>query len=171
MPTTIQTPSSHEPPIVGVIMGSRNDWETMKSTSEILDLLGIPHERRVVSAHRTPLQMMQYASSASHRGLKIIIAGAGGAAHLPGMVASETILPVIGVPIQSRALQGLDSLLSIVQMPGGVPVATMAIGPSGAKNAAIFAARILSIHDAALRERLQLFVRQQSDDVLATAEL
>jgi len=171
MMTTAQTPNIHEPPIVGVIMGSRNDWETMKSTSEMLDLLGIPHERRVVSAHRTPLQMMQYASSASHRGLKIIIAGAGGAAHLPGMVASETILPVIGVPIQSRALQGLDSLLSIVQMPGGVPVATMAIGPSGAKNAAIFAARILAIHDPALRERLQLFVRQQSDDVLATAEL
>ena len=169
--TTAQTPNIHEPPIVGVIMGSRNDWETMKSTSEMLDLLGIPHERRVVSAHRTPLQMMQYASSASHRGLKIIIAGAGGAAHLPGMVASKTILPVIGVPIQSRALQGLDSLLSIVQMPGGVPVATMAIGSSGAKNAAIFAARILAIHDPALRERLQLFVRQQSDDVLATAEL
>lgn len=152
-------------------MGSRNDWETMRSASEILDLLGIPHERRVVSAHRTPLQMMQYASSASHRGLKIIIAGAGGAAHLPGMVASETILPVIGVPIQSRALQGLDSLLSIVQMPGGVPVATMAIGPAGAKNAAVFAARILAIHDLPLRERLQAFVRQQSDDVLATAEL
>ncbi len=152
-------------------MGSRNDWETMRSASEILDLLGIPHERRVVSAHRTPLQMMQYASSASHRGLKIIIAGAGGAAHLPGMVASETILPVIGVPIQSRALQGLDSLLSMVQMPGGVPVATMAIGPAGAKNAAVFAARILAIHDLPLRERLQAFVRQQSDDVLATAEL
>jgi 5-(carboxyamino)imidazole ribonucleotide mutase len=164
-------PSSHEPPIVGVIMGSRNDWETMKSASEMLDFFGIAHERRVVSAHRTPLQMMQYASSASHRGLKVIIAGAGGAAHLPGMVASETILPVIGVPIQSKALQGLDSLLSIVQMPGGVPVATMAIGASGAKNAAILAARILAIHDTALRDRLQAFVLQQSDDVLATAEL
>ncbi len=164
-------PSSHEPPIVGVIMGSRNDWETMKSASEMLDFFGIAHERRVVSAHRTPLQMMQYASSASHRGLKVIIAGAGGAAHLPGMVASETILPVIGVPIQSKALQGLDSLLSIVQMPGGVPVATMAIGASGAKNAAILAARILAIHDPALRDRLQAFVLQQSDDVLATAEL
>ncbi len=122
------------PPIVSVIMGSRNDWETMKAASEILDLLGIVHERRVVSAHRTPLQMMQYASSASHRGLKVIIAGAGGAAHLPGMVASETILPVIGVPIQSRALQGLDSLLSIVQMPGGIPVATMAIGTAAQKT-------------------------------------
>jgi 5-(carboxyamino)imidazole ribonucleotide mutase len=164
-------PSSLDPPIVGVIMGSRNDWETMKAASELLDHFGIAHERRVVSAHRTPLQMMQYASSASHRGLKVIIAGAGGAAHLPGMVASETVLPVIGVPIQSRALQGLDSLLSIAQMPGGVPVATMAIGVAGAKNAAILAARILAIHDATLRERLAAFVRQQSDDVLATAEL
>lgn len=171
MPPEPNAPSSLEPPIVGVIMGSRNDWETMKSASEMLDHFGIAHERRVVSAHRTPLQMMQYASSASHRGLKVIIAGAGGAAHLPGMVASETILPVIGVPIQSRALQGLDSLLSIVQMPGGVPVATMAIGPAGAKNAAILAARILAIHDSNLRERLVAFIRQQSDDVLATAEL
>jgi 5-(carboxyamino)imidazole ribonucleotide mutase len=171
MSLELHTPSSHEPPIVGVIMGSRNDWETMKAASELLDHFGIYHERRVVSAHRTPLQMMQYASSASHRGLKVIIAGAGGAAHLPGMVASETILPVIGVPIQSRALQGLDSLLSIVQMPGGVPVATMAIGAAGAKNAAILAARILAIQDATLRERLAAFVRQQSDDVLATAEL
>lgn len=171
MPPEPNAPSSHDPPIVGVIMGSRNDWETMKAASDLLDQFGIAHERRVVSAHRTPLQMMQYASSASHRGLKVIIAGAGGAAHLPGMVASETVLPVIGVPIQSRALQGLDSLLSIVQMPGGVPVATMAIGVAGAKNAAIFAARILAIHDAALRERLAAFVSQQSDDVLATAEL
>lgn len=152
-------------------MGSRNDWETMKAASEMLDHFGIAHERRVVSAHRTPLQMMQYASSALHRGLKVIIAGAGGAAHLPGMVASETILPVIGVPIQGRALQGLDSLLSIVQMPSGIPVATMAIGSSGAKNAGILAARILAIHDPLLRERLQEFMRQQSDDVLATAEL
>lgn len=171
MPTAAQPPNSHDPPIVGVIMGSRNDWETMKAASELLDHLGIAHERRVVSAHRTPIQMMQYASSASHRGLKVIIAGAGGAAHLPGMVASETILPVIGVPIQSRALQGLDSLLSIAQMPGGVPVATMAIGVAGAKNAAILAARILAIQDVVLRERLAEFVRQQSDDVLATAEL
>lgn len=171
MPTVAQPPNSLDPPIVGVIMGSRNDWETMKAASELLDHLGIAHERRVVSAHRTPIQMMQYASSASHRGLKVIIAGAGGAAHLPGMVASETILPVIGVPIQSRALQGLDSLLSIAQMPGGVPVATMAIGVAGAKNAAILAARILAIQDVVLRERLAEFVRQQSDDVLATAEL
>ena len=171
MITPSNNPSAHDPPIVGVIMGSRNDWKTMKVASETLDHFGISHERRVVSAHRTPLQMMQYASSASHRGLKVIIAGAGGAAHLPGMVASETLLPVIGVPIQSRALQGLDSLLSIVQMPGGIPVATMAIGSAGAKNAAILAARILAIHDGSLRERLQEFMRQQSDDVLATAEL
>lgn len=166
MPNTVSSP-----PIVGVIMGSRNDWETMKVASQTLQLLGIAHERRVVSAHRTPLQMMQYASSASSRGLKVIVAGAGGAAHLPGMVASETMLPVIGVPIQSRALQGLDSLLSIVQMPAGVPVATMAIGASGAKNAALLAARILALEDDALRERLQQFVTQQTDDVLATAEL
>ena len=159
------------PPIVSVIMGSRNDWETMKAASEVLDLLEIVHERRVVSAHRTPLQMMQYASSASHRGLKVIIAGAGGAAHLPGMVASETTLPVIGVPIQSRALQGLDSLLSIVQMPGGIPVATMAIGTAGAKNAALFAARILALEDEALRGRLKQFINDQTDAVLATAEL
>jgi len=159
------------PPIVSVIMGSRNDWETMKVAAETLDLLEIVHERRVVSAHRTPLQMMQYASSASHRGLKVIIAGAGGAAHLPGMVASETTLPVIGVPIQSRALQGLDSLLSIVQMPGGIPVATMAIGTAGAKNAALFAARILALEDEALRGRLKQFINDQTDAVLATAEL
>ena len=169
-PISLAQPSS-EPPIVGVIMGSRNDWKTMKATSEMLDHFGIAHERRVVSAHRTPTQMIQYASSASHRGLKVIIAGAGGAAHLPGMIASETILPVIGVPVQSKALNGLDSLLSIVQMPGGVPVATMAIGASGAKNAALLAARILALNDTALRDQLQEFVRKQSDDVLATAEL
>lgn len=165
------TSSPSAPPIVGVIMGSRNDWETMKYASETLDQLGIVHEKRVVSAHRTPQQMMQYASSAVHRGLKVIIAGAGGAAHLPGMVASETTLPVIGVPIQSRALQGLDSLLSIVQMPGGIPVATMAIGQAGAKNAAILAARILALEDEALRYRLQQLMDQQTDDVLATSEL
>jgi 5-(carboxyamino)imidazole ribonucleotide mutase len=164
-------PDNLSPPIVSVIMGSRNDWETMKVASEMLDLLEIVHERRVVSAHRTPQQMMQYATSASHRGLKVIIAGAGGAAHLPGMIASETTLPVIGVPIQSRALQGLDSLLSIVQMPGGIPVATMAIGTSGAKNAALMAARILALHDEQLRNRLKQFMTEQTDDVLATAEL
>lgn len=159
------------PPLVGVIMGSRNDWETMVHASETLTSLGIPHEKRVVSAHRTPQQMMRYAALASTRGLRVIIAGAGGAAHLPGMVASETSLPVIGVPIQSRALQGLDSLLSIVQMPGGIPVATMAIGAAGAKNAAILAARILALHDQPLQDRLHQMMRQQTEEVLATAEL
>jgi len=152
-------------------MGSRNDWETMVHASEMLTALGIPHEKRVVSAHRTPQQMMQYAASASTRGLRVIIAGAGGAAHLPGMVASETPLPVIGVPIQSRALQGLDSLLSIVQMPGGIPVATMAIGAAGAKNAAILAARILALQDQPLLDRLQQMMQRQTEDILANSEL
>ena len=157
--------------LVGVIMGSRNDWETMKGAVDILAKLEIPHEKLVVSAHRTPARMVSYAQSASKRGLKVIIAGAGGAAHLPGMVASETNLPVVGVPVQSRALQGLDALLSIVQMPGGIPVATMSIGTSGAKNAGIYAARILSLHDDALRDRLEAFVNQQTQAVLDSAEL
>ncbi len=165
------TQSPPPPPVVGVIMGSRNDWETMVHASEMLTALGIPHEKRVVSAHRTPQQMMQYAASASTRGLRVIIAGAGGAAHLPGMVASETPLPVIGVPIQSRALQGLDSLLSIVQMPGGIPVATMAIGAAGAKNAAILAARILALQDQPLLDRLQQMMQRQTEDILANSEL
>lgn len=156
---------------VGVIMGSRNDWDTMKYAADVLDELGIANERMVVSAHRTPARMVAYASQASERGLKVIIAGAGGAAHLPGMVASETNLPVIGVPVQSRALQGLDSLLSIVQMPGGIPVATMSIGNSGAKNAGIYAARILSLSDEGLAKRLQAFVQKQTDAVLESAEL
>ncbi|MGI9471603.1 MAG: 5-(carboxyamino)imidazole ribonucleotide mutase [Rubripirellula sp.] len=156
---------------VGVIMGSRNDWETMKHAADVLDQLQIPHERLVVSAHRTPARMAAYSETASDRGLKVIIAGAGGAAHLPGMVASETNLPVIGVPVQSRALQGLDSLLSIVQMPGGIPVATMSIGASGAKNAGIFAARILSLSDKALSGRLQEMIRLQTEAVLESAEL
>ncbi|MEM6776747.1 MAG: 5-(carboxyamino)imidazole ribonucleotide mutase [Planctomycetota bacterium] len=156
--------------LVGVIMGSANDWETMSASASILDELRIPHERSVVSAHRTPKRMFDYAQSAQSRGLRVIIAGAGGAAHLPGMVASETSLPVIGVPIQSRALQGLDSLLSIVQMPGGVPVATMAIGTAGARNAGILAARILALSDADLSVRLNDFVQRQHDAVLATAE-
>lgn len=158
-------------PLVGVIMGSRNDWATMTHACEMLDVLGVAYEKSVVSAHRTPARMFQYASSAARRGLRVIIAGAGGAAHLPGMVASETVLPVIGVPIQSRALQGLDSLLSIVQMPGGIPVATMAIGNAGAKNAGIMAARILAISDPELTVRLELFIRQQHDDVIASADL
>jgi 5-(carboxyamino)imidazole ribonucleotide mutase len=156
---------------VGVIMGSRNDWETMKHAADVLTELKIEHECTVVSAHRTPQRMMAYAGSAFDRGLKVIIAGAGGAAHLPGMVASETNLPVIGVPVQSRALQGLDSLLSIVQMPGGIPVATMAIGGSGAKNAAILAARILALSDEGLRTRLEAFVQQQTDSVLNATDL
>lgn len=156
---------------VGVIMGSRNDWETMKHAADVLDQLQIPNERLVVSAHRTPARMAAYAESAAERGLKVIIAGAGGAAHLPGMVASETHLPVIGVPVQSRALQGLDSLLSIVQMPGGIPVATMSIGTAGAKNAGIYAARILSLGDEALRERLQDMIQRQTEAVLESAEL
>lgn len=158
-------------PRVGVIMGSRSDWETMSHACEMLERLGVAHERRVVSAHRTPQRMMEYAASAQSRGLKVIIAGAGGAAHLPGMVASETLLPVIGVPVQSRALQGLDSLLSICQMPGGVPVATMAIGKSGAKNAALLAARILALEDRELGARLDAFVSAQTAAVLEAAEL
>ncbi len=157
--------------VVGIIMGSRNDWDTMQEAAKLLDQLQVPHERLVVSAHRTPARMSAYASSAADRGLKVIIAGAGGAAHLPGMVASETNLPVIGVPVQSRALQGLDSLLSIVQMPGGIPVATMAIGTSGAKNAGIFAARILALSDAKLRKRLDAMVKEQTEAVLKSAEL
>lgn len=157
--------------LVGVIMGSRNDWKTMQAAATVLDELEIPNERLVVSAHRTPSRMVQYATTAAQRGLKVIIAGAGGAAHLPGMVASETVLPVIGVPVQSRALRGLDSLLSIVQMPGGIPVATMSIGTSGAKNAGILAARILSLSDEATGHRLEAFVQRQTAAVLETAEL
>uniref|UniRef100_UPI00384D1AA1 5-(carboxyamino)imidazole ribonucleotide mutase n=1 Tax=Neorhodopirellula lusitana TaxID=445327 RepID=UPI00384D1AA1 len=152
-------------------MGSRNDWDTMAHACTALEQLGVSYERSVVSAHRTPERMFDYARSAKDRGLQIIIAGAGGAAHLPGMVASETLLPVIGVPIQSKALQGLDSLLSIVQMPGGIPVATMSIGNSGAKNAGILAARILALQDADLAQRVAAFVQKQHDDVIAAADL
>lgn len=141
-------------PLLGVIMGSASDWETMKHACGILDELGIPFEKKVVSAHRTPDLMFEYAETARERGLKVIIAGAGGAAHLPGMVAAKTTLPVIGVPVQSKALNGLDSLLSIVQMPGGVPVATVAIGKAGAVNAGLLAAQILSAFDKVLAERL-----------------
>ncbi|EQM29397.1 N5-carboxyaminoimidazole ribonucleotide mutase [Bacillus licheniformis CG-B52] len=141
-------------PLLGVIMGSTSDWETMKHACGILDELGIPFEKKVVSAHRTPDLMFEYAEKARERGLKVIIAGAGGAAHLPGMVAAKTTLPVIGVPVQSKALNGLDSLLSIVQMPGGVPVATVAIGKAGAVNAGLLAAQIMSAFDKELAERL-----------------
>ena len=142
-------------------MGSKSDWATMKKTTEVLDEFGVAYEKKVVSAHRTPDLMFKHAEEARDRGIKVIIAGAGGAAHLPGMVAAKTTLPVIGVPVKSRALSGLDSLYSIVQMPGGVPVATMAIGESGAKNAALTALRILAIEDAALAEKLEKFAIEQ----------
>ena len=142
------------PPLVGVIMGSTSDWETMRHAAEVLEQLGIPHETRVVSAHRTPDRMYGYAKDAAGRGLKVIVAGAGGAAHLPGMVASLTTLPVLGVPVESHALRGQDSLLSIVQMPAGIPVGTLAIGKAGATNAGLLAAAILATHDPALAERL-----------------
>ncbi|EAC4665386.1 5-(carboxyamino)imidazole ribonucleotide mutase [Listeria monocytogenes] len=143
------------PAVIGVIMGSTSDWDTMKKACDVLDELEIAYEKKVVSAHRTPDLMFQYAEQARERGLKIIIAGAGGAAHLPGMVAAKTTLPVIGVPIKSKALNGMDSLLSIVQMPGGVPVATVAIGEGGAVNAGLLAAQILSITDDAITNRLE----------------
>lgn len=165
------TESTAESPHVGIIMGSRSDWETMKNAADILEQFGVPHECRVVSAHRTPRWMAEYSETAIGRGLKVIIAGAGGAAHLPGMVAAQTVLPVLGVPVQSRALQGLDSLLSIVQMPGGIPVATLAIGAAGAKNAGLLAIRILATHDDSLREALEKFNQDQTESVLADSKL
>jgi 5-(carboxyamino)imidazole ribonucleotide mutase len=158
-------------PLVGVIMGSRSDWETMRHASEILAQFQVPHECRVVSAHRTPEWMRHYAQEAEERGLQVLIAGAGGAAHLPGMVAAQTVLPVLGVPVQSRALQGLDSLLSIVQMPGGIPVATLAIGEAGAKNAGLLAVRILAVSQPHLRAELHQFHRRQTQQVLDDSEL
>jgi 5-(carboxyamino)imidazole ribonucleotide mutase len=158
--------------MIGVIMGSTSDWETMKHACDVLDELDVPYEKRVVSAHRTPDYMFTYAEEARGRGVKVIIAGAGGAAHLPGMVAAKTTLPVIGVPVQSKALNGLDSLLSIVQMPGGVPVATVAIGKAGATNAGLLAAQILSVEDSriegaleARRDNLRQNVMESSDDL------
>jgi 5-(carboxyamino)imidazole ribonucleotide mutase len=153
--------------LVGVIMGSQSDWETMRPAVEILQQFGVACEARVVSAHRTPEWMVEYAREAEPRGLEVIIAGAGGAAHLPGMVASLTVLPVLGVPVQSRALNGLDSLLSIAQMPGGVPVGTLAIGAAGAKNAGLLAVRILATSRGELREALHKFRGDQADAVLA----
>lgn len=153
-------------PLVGVVMGSKSDWETLRAAAEMLKDFGVPHECEVVSAHRTPDRMRDYAQSAESRGLKVIIAGAGGAAHLPGMIASQTLLPVLGVPVKSQALNGLDSLLSIVQMPGGVPVGTLAIGEAGAKNAALLAIRMLATEQPELREKLREFHRQQTDSVL-----
>ena len=157
-------------PTIGIIMGSRSDWPTMQKAAEKLDALGVSYETKVVSAHRTPKRLYEYASSAKTRGLHVIIAGAGGAAHLPGMVASMTALPVIGVPIQSKALNGLDSLLSIVQMPAGIPVATVAIGDAGAANAGILAASILAITDNAIASRLEDFRARQSDAIVETVE-
>ena len=155
---------------VGVIMGSKSDWETMKHACEILDLFEIPYEKKVVSAHRTPDLMFEYAEGAREKGLKVIIAGAGGAAHLPGMVAAKTTLPVIGVPVQSKALNGLDSLLSIVQMPGGVPVATVAIGTSGAKNAGLLATEILGAFDDRLAERLESYRQEMKKAALESSD-
>src|SRR6476660_2038665 len=155
---------------VGIIMGSQSDWATMQAAAQMLDALGVAHEVRVVSAHRTPDRMAAYAKDAQGRGLKVIIAGAGGAAHLPGMVASMTTLPVLGVPVESRALKGLDSLLSIAQMPGGVPVATFAIGESGAKNAGLFAAALLALQDKALAKRLARWRARQTKSVAPTPE-
>ena len=144
-------------PLVGVIMGSKSDWETLRHADQVLKDFDVPHECRVVSAHRTPVEMAEYGQQAEARGLKVIVAGAGGAAHLPGMVAAHTTLPVLGVPVESHALKGLDSLLSIVQMPGGVPVGTMAIGRAGATNAALLAVAILANDDPALREKIRAF--------------
>ncbi len=153
------------PPLVGLIMGSQSDWHTLKATAQILEALEVPFESRIVSAHRTPDRLYAYAKSAASRGLKVVIAGAGGAAHLPGMVAAMTTLPVLGVPIESKSLKGMDSLLSIVQMPGGVPVATFAIGENGAKNAGLHAAAILALADAGVAGRLALWRERQTDAV------
>jgi 5-(carboxyamino)imidazole ribonucleotide mutase len=152
-------------PLVGIIMGSSSDWETMRHAADTLDQLGVPHEKKIVSAHRTPRRLYDYAQSARSRGLKIVIAGAGGAAHLPGMTASMTSLPVLGVPIESQAMKGMDSLLSIVQMPAGVPVGTLAIGKAGAVNAALLAAAMLATADEGLAERLDAWREKQTGSV------
>jgi 5-(carboxyamino)imidazole ribonucleotide mutase len=157
-------------PLVGIIMGSGSDWDTMKFASKTLKALGVPHETRVVSAHRTPDLLFNYASSAEKRGIEVIIAGAGGAAHLPGMTASKTVLPVLGVPVESKALKGLDSLLSIAQMPSGVPVGTLAIGRSGAVNAALLAASILGVKHHAIREAFRKLRTEQTGRVLANPD-
>ncbi len=155
---------------VGVVMGSQSDWDTMRAAAEMLEQLGIEHEVRVVSAHRTPDQLFDYAESARGRGIKVIIAGAGGAAHLPGMIAAKTSLPVLGVPVMSKTLNGVDSLLSIVQMPKGVPVGTLAIGPAGAANAALLAASILALQDEPIRNALEAFRKKQTESTLAIGD-
>jgi len=157
-------------PLVGIIMGSRSDWETMRHAAETLDQLGVAHETKVVSAHRTPKRLYDYAHSAKGRGVKVVIAGAGGAAHLPGMTASMTALPVLGVPIETQALKGMDSLLSIVQMPAGIPVGTLAIGKAGAVNAALLAAAMLATHDDALADRLESWREKQTGSVAEAPE-
>lgn len=154
-------------PLVGIIMGSKSDWDTMRHASEMLEQFGVPRETKIVSAHRTPQWMMEYANAAEARGIQVIIAGAGGAAHLPGMVAANTLVPVLGVPIETQALKGMDSLLSIVQMPGGIPVGTLAIGKPGAQNAALLAVAILSNHNPELRDKLRRFREEQTGRVRA----
>src|SRR5580692_2731755 len=177
VPAGTATPtSSHQPaanssqPLVGVIMGSSSDWETMEHVATTLAKLGVPHETRVVSAHRTPDLLFDYASAAEKRGIEVIVAGAGGAAHLPGMTASKTVLPVLGVPVESKTLKGLDSLLSIAQMPGGIPVGTLAIGKAGAINAALLAAAILGAKHPEIREALRKFRAEQTERVLANPD-
>jgi 5-(carboxyamino)imidazole ribonucleotide mutase len=166
---SIAAPANSQP-LVGIIMGSSTDWETMEHAVKTLTDLGVPHETRVVSAHRTPDLLFEYASSAEQRGLEVLIAGAGGAAHLPGMTASKTVLPVLGVPVESKALKGLDSLLSIAQMPGGIPVGTLAIGKAGAINSALLAAAILGAKHPAIREALRRFREEQTERVLANPD-
>ncbi|MCF8473097.1 MAG: 5-(carboxyamino)imidazole ribonucleotide mutase [Emcibacter sp.] len=161
---------NYNEPVVGVIMGSQSDWDTMKEATDILERLGVSFEAKIVSAHRTPKRLMEYAQNAAGRGLKVIIAGAGGAAHLPGMVASMTTLPVLGVPVESKALKGMDSLLSIVQMPGGVPVGTLAIGKPGAKNAGLLAASIIALMDENIAEKLFLWRKEQTVSVADAPE-
>lgn len=156
--------------LVGIIMGSHSDWETMKHAADVLEQLGVAHETRVVSAHRTPDRMFEYAEQAAGRGLRVIIAGAGGAAHLPGMVAAKTVVPVLGVPVQSRALNGMDSLLSIAQMPAGIPVGTLAIGVAGATNAGLLAAAIIGSTDSEVRRALEDFRRHRTETVLASPD-
>jgi 5-(carboxyamino)imidazole ribonucleotide mutase len=160
-------PGASSAPLVGIMMGSKSDWETMKHASDVLTQFGVPHESRVISAHRTPELASEYARSAESRGMEIIIAGAGGAAHLAGVVAALTVLPVLGVPMQSKALQGLDSLLSIVQMPGGIPVGTLAIGEAGAKNAGLLAIRILAANRPDLRQKLHAYHAEMAAKIAA----